>query len=589
MKLSELINKAELPKEAYFNSDVFKMFYKRIYFRNTSISQVNVLLGAKTYQSCYVEIVNDILGNRALYFGEDKNKFTFNKEKFDDLVKSLIDLERKTPDDLKQINKLINSALSQVLCYLICGQQILNPFKERDRQGIERCISVLSDEKMQKMLPEKTKEGNFVVGGLPHHYLYKLTRYYTDEERYKTKVVRGIHAFNVDELVTDNKFIMMLYDIIKTALCRSDKCSTFTANNIIAGAYENSYVAGNFNPLTLYQVINYIKDSARNNKFATPMPDFDSFYDPCGGWGERMVAACLARYPAQFKTIVINDLNKDLKGAYNGILTELKDQVSQKEISFSYEDALSKQNKDKMDLIFTGLPFFNTEQYRNCELERYGKNYKQWLDNWCVPLIKKLVIEDLKPGGILAFNLGKTRIGTKNCNEYDLVKLLLDRLHNDSVNESFRGALSTQSKLNHNNVFYGMKQYSNIVFFQRNNLDIMIPNPTINPFDLDKNQNKANSKLEKKQTIKRSMSFFSGELDSGTKKIKSNGKFPEQHLECSEENQPTFLFDELDWQGVQIQNEEQLVNNAFLPYLFGELGRGYSYEVRADGESPILK
>lgn len=99
-----------------------------------------------------------------------------------------------------------------------------------------------------------------------------------------------------------------------------------------------------------------------------------SIYDPCGGWGHRLLGAWNIEY-------WYNDFNPDLVDAVRRVFCYYDNDSAKK--YFSCNDASTFIPNRTFDAVFTCPPYYDTEDY---DFEGDSKNlvqgYQQWLDIW---------------------------------------------------------------------------------------------------------------------------------------------------------------------------------------------------------------
>ena len=315
---------------------------------------------------------------------------------------------------------IVEHAFIDAFTYLFFNNIISNPYSKKwsedaVKESIKYIKNIQKTENYKKDLFEELTDVVYIPGSkVPSNQSYyrAVIQDATDSERYKVKVQTK------ESIVQHQNNVLALARIGKTFY--NDSYVLLNPEFIGETHYRRATIregieASSFDPRALYGVLDYIKDYSGPGQFET-MPKLKTFYDPCGGWGERFTsAAFLDREGQNFESIKVNDLNHDLKNGYE----KLKQRISQdlkeskkpeKKITFTYRDALTHDSGPN-DFIFTGFPFFSIEQYPHANLSYHRPHLsvqknkeKAWIKNWMVPLLHKL-IKTLNPGGILAFNL----------------------------------------------------------------------------------------------------------------------------------------------------------------------------------------
>ena len=105
-----------------------------------------------------------------------------------------------------------------------------------------------------------------------------------------------------------------------------------------------------------------------------------SIYDPCGGWGHRLLGACAASCK-----YIYNDIN--LATMQN--CTKLAKYLDLQNVSFNYKDAASFTPIDNYEAVFTCPPYYNTELYSKCGAENLS--YKDFLQWWKYVVTKSCI------------------------------------------------------------------------------------------------------------------------------------------------------------------------------------------------------
>lgn len=111
--------------------------------------------------------------------------------------------------------------------------------------------------------------------------------------------------------------------------------------------------------------------------------NISSIYDPCGGWGHRMLGAWDIRYH-------YNDFNSELVKAIEKMHEFYNEISSSGEKTFSCEDASAYVPEGKFDAVFTCPPYFNTEDYMfEGDSSSVFPEYEDWLNTWWRNVVKR--------------------------------------------------------------------------------------------------------------------------------------------------------------------------------------------------------
>lgn len=128
-------------------------------------------------------------------------------------------------------------------------------------------------------------------------------------------------------------------------------------------------------------------------------------FDPCAGWGDRMLACIAAGIP-----YIGVDPNKDLQKGYQSMIDFFDlDPDDYKVIPSPFEE-ISTDQLGKFPLIFTSPPFFNMEEYADDETQSNIKfpTYDKWKRGFLFPMIKGCV-DMLEKGGKLVIYVNNIR------------------------------------------------------------------------------------------------------------------------------------------------------------------------------------
>lgn len=117
-------------------------------------------------------------------------------------------------------------------------------------------------------------------------------------------------------------------------------------------------------------------------------------YDPCAGWGDRLLAA-LSLGVAEYHG---TDPNADAHAGYRRILefAPPHGEVHLEELPF--EDVAGDHLSEHYDIVFTSPPFFNYEAYGSVPPP---SDANAWLSDWLLPCQQKMM-RMLRKGGCLA-------------------------------------------------------------------------------------------------------------------------------------------------------------------------------------------
>ena len=133
----------------------------------------------------------------------------------------------------------------------------------------------------------------------------------------------------------------------------------------------------------------------------------DLYYDPCMGWGMRMM--CAAEKGLHY---VGNDVNYDLMLK----LKELKEDIQtikpfKANLIYKGSEIFESSLVNRADFIFTSPPYFDLEVYNGADNLK-EQNYNQWLEYFMKPMLENC-LQYIKNGKYVLINI-------KNTSEYNM-------------------------------------------------------------------------------------------------------------------------------------------------------------------------
>lgn len=116
-----------------------------------------------------------------------------------------------------------------------------------------------------------------------------------------------------------------------------------------------------------------------------------SIYDPCGGWGHRLLGAWNIKY-------YYNDNDYRTYSGVKNIFNKFKEYNKEEKLFFNNNAEEFKLNKD-YEAIFTCPPYYNLEKYLNKETSsNVFSNYNDWLNEWW-----RMVVKNANPSKYFVF------------------------------------------------------------------------------------------------------------------------------------------------------------------------------------------
>lgn len=155
----------------------------------------------------------------------------------------------------------------------------------------------------------------------------------------------------------------------------------FYENNPKTALALRKYIASQFRPtaaLAVYKLFN-----------AT------SVYDPCGGWGDRMVAAMASNlfYHCRDVNPLVLAGYASMQYMYGG------------NVSFEYQQSELNAPDGTYDLVFTSPPYWKVEKYQGdlSSFKQYPK-FEDWLENFLFAMLDNC-LSVLRPNGHMVINV----------------------------------------------------------------------------------------------------------------------------------------------------------------------------------------
>ena len=189
----------------------------------------------------------------------------------------------------------------------------------------------------------------------------------------------------------------MYIDSDRTGLKASDRhhwaarmaCDSLTSPSPIRSWYQDKHRKTLENskffessPKTALALRKYIASQFRPTAAAAVYKMFNakSIYDPCGGWGDRMVAAIAHNIDYH-----CNDTNPLAIAGYASM-----QYMYQPTSKLSFEYALAEENKPSIDydLVFTSPPYWKAEKYQGEQSSHLQyRKFDDWLKNFLLKMI----------------------------------------------------------------------------------------------------------------------------------------------------------------------------------------------------------
>ena len=213
-------------------------------------------------------------------------------------------------------------------------------------------------------------------------------------------IIRDYHIKNVEsEFEFCDNFEIRLYD----------KKRTIFKTIILIIKISFSYTPVNFEPQISKLIYEHFLP--KNKKSIV--------YDPCSGFGGRLLGSLLSHRDIHYIGTDINTSLFEPENSYNILGDFVKNHIKE-DISFHIDKISSdemdksvelKKNKGKVDMIFTSPPYFSKERYSDDDEQSYKKYpyYKNWVNKYLHNTFK-IGYDSLKKGGICLVNISDVTI-----------------------------------------------------------------------------------------------------------------------------------------------------------------------------------
>ena len=261
-----------------------------------------------------------------------------------------------------------------------------------------------------------------------YNLLTKLNISLSDGNWYSRSKVSGTKYIDVDKtgMKTSNHYHWMARMACDSAASPSPIRSWYT-DKFRAGLeasiyYEKSHASA----LALRK---YIPAQFRPSAAKALIDHFNvkTLYDPCGGGGDRLVAAqaCGIEYHCR-------DVNPLVFSGYAAQQQEYGGNVSF-ELKGAETDA---PIEDYFDMVFTSPPYYKIEKYQGDEQSHIKyKHFDDWIEYFLLPMLENS-LKALKPNGVLAINISDVYV---NHTVNDLTTPVINFVVNNCKDVSYIG------------------------------------------------------------------------------------------------------------------------------------------------------
>jgi hypothetical protein len=286
--------------------------------------------------------------------------------------------------------------------------KILDLWKEKSKESIYYKCAVKTWEEKDKKKISVLKENNLLYCIIYKKDITKFINFIqviNRELKYsvtKDEAIQSIKRYFKNEMVGKHSFIYYFHphffnkenelwkdDSIKNKILKNrikylkKSLLDISTNEILRGFKISGihYGYSHFNP-------QYIRDFIKEYNIET-------LYDPCGGWGHRLLGAYGINY-------IYNDIDIN---TYNGVknIYETCNEVkidTNKKLFYNYDASLFTPIEN-YDAIFTCPPYYKKELYSNKSSEQIYDSYEDWINKWFRNMIHYSIKDSVKYIGIV--------------------------------------------------------------------------------------------------------------------------------------------------------------------------------------------
>lgn len=178
------------------------------------------------------------------------------------------------------------------------------------------------------------------------------------------------------------------------------------------------------NPATALALRKYIATQFRPSSAKILIEHFDvkKWYDPCGGWGDRMLSA-----QATGVEYFCRDVNPLVFSGY-----ALQQQHFGGNVSFELKGSeIDCPEKEYFDFVFTSPPYYKIEKYLGeKQSHKLFKKFGEWVIGFLIPMLSNSW-DSLKPKGVFAINVANVYANHEVNNICDPVLNFIKKRSND--------------------------------------------------------------------------------------------------------------------------------------------------------------
>ncbi len=178
-----------------------------------------------------------------------------------------------------------------------------------------------------------------------------------------------------------------------------------------------------------------------------------TLFDPCAGWGGRMLGAAAAGWD-----YYSCDPNKETFDNLQRLIRFIQPKTVTSIQNMPVED-FDLNSIKHVDIVLTSPPYFNLEVYNHTPEQSYYKHstYAEWRDAWLIPLINRC-LDKLEAGGDNGISAWNVMNFDKNDFSGDTIKAHTDRGWQLVDTVGFNSPLANIRNLKNKDVTYIFKK-----------------------------------------------------------------------------------------------------------------------------------
>ena len=277
--------------------------------------------------------------------------------------------------DVMKKDTFIKNKLNHLIIYDNNFENIITEINKKTSEIYKHDVELIGDTKCEHVELKLSYTEKEMIDELNYYYAHGGELRYNSKNKIIKHFQQDIFYKKEKELWEDDRIReKLINNRVKYLKKSADKLfiSQILSGFKISGIYRGY---SHFNPLIIKHFI-----EKYNPK---------TIYDPCGGWGHRLLGSLSVNY-------IYNDIDCNTIAGVKSINDFIESKMKLKSNRIFYNNDASKFTpKEKYDSVFTCPPYYNLETYGKNSSES-GYNYGDWINVWWDNLIKNSCKRELK-------------------------------------------------------------------------------------------------------------------------------------------------------------------------------------------------